>query len=133
MGQVNVYDALQVSVVVDNIFITGFADGSMVECSKDEDNFSAKVSAQGDVGIAKTNNKLGTIKVNLAQTSPSVTFLNSLANSGKIFPIWVNSNSDVKEKIGGTKAMVKKPADASFSGEIESREYEIQVFDYTVQ
>lgn len=132
MGNTYTYDAALSTVTVDSRFLTGFAEGSFVEFSKDEDNFSAKVSAQGDVGIAKRNNTLGTVTVTLAQTSPDVTFLNNLANTGKIVPVWVQTGGDAKEKAGGTKAMVKKPADGTLSDEIEDREFEIQVFDYTV-
>lgn len=126
------YDAALVTLVVDGRFITGFAEGSMVEAEKDEDNFEAKVSAQGDVGVAKRNNSLGTITVTLMQGSPDVLYLNSLANSGKEFATWAQSNGENAEKVGGTRAMVKKPADIAFSDEIEDREFEIQVFDYTV-
>lgn len=124
------YDASETTVTVDGRFLTGFAEGTFVEFSKDEDNFKVKVSAQGDVGVAKNNNKLGTIKVTLAQTSPDVSFLNKLANTGKMVPVWVQSSGDNKEKVGGTKAMVKKPADGKMSDEIEDREFEFQVMDY---
>jgi hypothetical protein len=126
---VNTYDAKAVTVTLDGRYLTGFAEGSMVECEKDEDNFSTKVSAQGDVGIAITNNTLGTITITLAQTSPEVAYLNMLANTRRIVPIWVQNGT---EKAGGTRAMVKKPANVNLSDEIEDREFEVQVFDYSV-
>lgn len=126
---INTYDAKAVTVTLDGRYLTGFAEGSMVECEKDEDNFSTKVSAQGDVGIAITNNALGTITITLAQTSPEVAYLNMLANTRRIVPIWVQNGA---EKAGGTKAMVKKPANVNLSDEIEDREFEVQVFDYSV-
>jgi hypothetical protein len=133
MSNTYTYDAMQSTVVVDGRFITGFQEGSFVEWSKDEDNFSAKVSAQGDVGVAKRNNTLGTITLTLAQTSPDVAYLKKLANTGQMFPIWAQTGGDTLEKIGGTKAMVKKSPDGTLSDEIEDRQFEIQVFDYTDQ
>jgi UTP-glucose-1-phosphate uridylyltransferase len=133
MAEVRTYDASNVTVTVDGQFITGFAEGSFVECEKDESNFDVKVSAQGDVSVAKRNNTLGTITITLSQTSPSVNFLDSLAKSGKMFPVSVISNNDVKEKVYGTQAMVEKPANKTFSDEVEDREYTIKVFDYTVE
>ncbi|KZN96163.1 hypothetical protein AZI98_08855 [Aeribacillus pallidus] len=133
MPEIRTYDATNVTVTVDGKFITGFAEGSFVECEKDETNFDVKVSAQGDVSIAKRNNTLGTITITLSQTSPSVSFLDSLANSGKMFPISVISNNEVKEKVYGTKAMVEKPANKTFSDEAEDREFTIKVFDYKVE
>jgi UTP-glucose-1-phosphate uridylyltransferase len=133
MAEVRTYDASNVTVTVKGQFITGFAEGSFVECEKDETNFDVKVSAQGDVSVAKRNNTLGTITITLSQTSPSVNFLDSLANSGEIFPVSVISNNEVKEKVYGTKAMVEKPANKTFSDEVEDREFTIKVFDYTVE
>jgi hypothetical protein len=122
------YDSNEVNVIVGGRYITGMAEGTFVEGSKDENNVNATVGAKGDIGISKVNNTLGTITLTLQQTSPDIGYLDSLANKRSIVPIQVIAPN---EKFGGTKAMVLKPSDASFSDEIEDREYEIQVFDYT--
>lgn len=127
----NVYDPKNVSVVIDNVFVTGFAEGSMVSAAKDEENFQTKVSAKGEVSVAKTNNPLGTLTVTLSADSPHLKRLTSLANSGKMVSAWVNQSAPIKERKGGSKAMVKKPADAEYSDEVGDREFELQVFDYT--
>ncbi|MCY9758974.1 DUF3277 family protein [Paenibacillus alvei] len=127
------YDAMDVTVMVDETFITGFADGSMVEGEKDEENFSASVGAQGDVVVSEVNNPLGTITITLQQTSPAVSFLNKLANTKKEVSVWVIYNGTPKEKFGGSRARIKKPATSSYSNEAEDREFELQVFDYTVE
>lgn len=127
---VRTVDSRDTSVVIDGQFITGFAEGSYVEWEKDEDNFSAKVDAFGDVGVAITNNTLGTITITLSQTSPSLALIKRLANSRKKFPVWVTTPD---EKVGGTEAMIKQTPSGGLSDEIEDREFEIQVFDYTDQ
>ncbi|MCY8932504.1 phage structural protein [Bacillus atrophaeus] len=124
-----VYDANEVNTNIDGKIVTGYSEGTMVSCAKDEEKFSTKVSAKGDVSVATKNNPLGTITLTLSMGSPFVPYLNKLANTAQAFPIWVTGG---QEKIGGTEAMVKKPADAEFSDEIGDREFEIQVFDYTV-
>ncbi|WP_339187469.1 DUF3277 domain-containing protein [Bacillus sp. FSL M8-0025] len=124
-----VYDANEVNTNIDGKIVTGYSEGTMVSCSKDEEKFSTKVSAKGDVSVATKNNPLGTITLTLSMGSPFVPYLNKMANTAQRFPIWVTGG---QEKIGGTEAMVKKPADAEFSDEIGDREFEIQVFDYTV-
>lgn len=125
------YDAKSVSVIVDGVYITGFAEGSFVEAEKMEDTFQTSVGAQGDVGISEVNNPIGTITVTLQQTSPSVAYLNRLAASKRIVPVWVISNNTPREKIGGTQARVLRPAQSTFSNAIESRAFQFQVFDYT--
>ncbi|MEC1661040.1 phage structural protein [Bacillus mojavensis] len=124
-----VYDANEVNTNIEGKIVTGYSEGTMVSCAKDEEKFSTKVSAKGDVSVATKNNPLGTITLTLSMGSPFVPYLNKLANTAQTFPIWVTGG---QEKIGGTEAMVKKPADAEFSDEIGDREFEIQVFDYTV-
>lgn len=133
MPNIATYDAKEVSVIVGGINITGFAEDTIVKASKKENNSSESVSAQGDVGVAITNNTLGEITIPLNQTSPSIAYLNNLANTNKIVDVWVKSNNDVKETVGGTKARVVKPADVEFSSKISNREFKFSVYDYTVK
>lgn len=125
------YDAKNVTVIVDAVYITGFAEGSFVECEKAEDTFQTSVGAQGDVGISEVNNPLGTITLTLQQTSPSISYLDRLAASKQLVPVWVVSNNEPKEKTGGTMARVLRPASRAYSNSIESRSFQFQVFDYT--
>lgn len=125
------YDAKNVTVIVDGVYITGFSEGSFIECEKAEDTFQTSVGAQGDVGISEVNNPIGNITITLQQTSPSVTYLNRLASSKRIVSVWVISNNTPREKIGGTQARVLRPAQSTFSNSIESRAFQLQVFDYT--
>ena len=127
------YDASEVTISIDGRFMVDHGEGDFVSWEKDEDNFDAKVSANGTVGIAKRNNNLGTITYKPMQGSPEVNYLNKLANTGKQFSIWVNSGGDNPEIVGGTQAMVLKPADGSLEDEASDREFEIKVFDYTVK
>lgn len=133
MPNIATYDAKEVSVIVGGINITGFAEDTIVKASKKENNSSESVSAQGDVGVAITNNTLGEVTVPLNQTSPSIAYLNNLANTNKIVDVWVKSNNDVKETVGGTKARVVKPADVEFGSKISNREFTFSVYDYTVK
>ncbi|MFG3612376.1 phage structural protein [Rummeliibacillus stabekisii] len=130
---IKTYDARKVNVDVGGISLTGFGEDTMVECSQDDDTMSAKNDAKGNVGITINNKTMGTIKVTLMQTSPSVNYLDKLAKSRKIFPIWVTSKNEIKEVVGGTKAFVTKPADKSFGAEVDERQFEIRVTDYTVE
>lgn len=126
------YDAKDVSVIVNGIYLTGFADGTFVSYSKDEEQFSTTVGALGDVARAKVNNPLGTITVTLQQTSPQVAMLNNLAMSGKLVEARVIHKGSNTQKVGGTQCFVKKPADGEFSNEVSNREFEIAVLDYSI-
>ncbi|MED4977222.1 DUF3277 domain-containing protein [Weizmannia sp. FSL K6-0777] len=126
------YDPNLVTVTVAGRFITGFAEGTMVECEKDEDKFSTKVSAKGEVSLVVKNNPLGTITLTLAQDSPSLAYIIQMAKATTPFPVWVSyKNGPISEKAGGTKAVIKKSPKKTFSDDIEERSVEIQVLDYT--
>lgn len=122
------YDPNDVSVIVASVYLTGFGD-DVVTVSKDEDNFTVSVGAQGDVVRSKVNNPLGTITVTLQATSPQVPYLNSLANSGRAVPVSVIYSGDPKEISTSTEAYVKKPADREYGKEAGTREFEFQCMD----
>lgn len=122
------FDASLVTVVVGTRYLTGFDEGDMVSWSKDEDNFDTKIDAQGFTSVAVRNNTLGTINIPLSQESPDLQYMKQLANSNTEFPIWVTSP---KEKVGGATARIKKTPDGTLGDEINGREFEIQVFDFT--
>lgn len=127
------YDAKDVSVIVGGVYLTGFAEGTFVSYEKTEDNFALSVGSMGDVARAKVNNPLGTITVTLQQTSPQVQYLNNLAKSGKIVETRVIHKGSNTEKVGGTQCFVLKEAAGEFSNEISSREFTIQIMDFSVE
>lgn len=131
MADARNYDANDCVITVGGVYITGLGE-DMVSCEKDEDNFTTNVGAQGDVVINRSNNQLGTITVTVQGTSPQKDYLLGLARSGAMFDIWV-INKSINEKVGGSKAMIKKPPTLEQGAELADREFEIQVFDYSVE
>lgn len=129
--EVRTYNPKDCVVTVGGVYITGLGE-DMVSCEKDEDNFSAAVGAQGDVVVNQSNNQLGTITVTVQGTSPQKAYLMGLTKTGELFDIWV-INKSINEKVGGSKAMMKKPPTLEQGTELADREFEIQVFDYTVE
>ncbi|WP_346235731.1 DUF3277 domain-containing protein [Lysinibacillus telephonicus] len=128
-----VYDARKVVTTVGGVFITGYGDSTMVKASKDNDSAEVSTDAQGNPIIAKNGDSLGTIEITLNGTSPSINYLDRLATTGEVVPVWVNSNNEVKEVAGGTQAIVLKPADKEFGKGAGNRVYTIKVTDYTVK
>ncbi|TVX91762.1 phage structural protein [Paenibacillus agilis] len=125
------YDAKSVNVIINGTYITGFGENTFVSCEKDEEQAVAHVGARGEVALAHKNNPLGSVKLTLMSTSPQIGMLTRLARDKKVFTIWVVSHNQPRERIGGTKAVIKKLPAAAFAAELEDREFEIQVLDYT--
>ncbi len=123
------YDPRLVTVIIDGIFITGFAEGSFVECEKDEENYSTYVGAQGEVSRARNANPIGTITLTTKSTSPSNGYLSGKARSKDMFPVQViDGNGNFKA--GGNECWIEKPASWEGSDEISEREWVIKVADY---
>lgn len=131
MATISNYNAKDCVITVDGVYITGLAE-DMVSCEKDEDNATAVVGALGDVVINEQNNDLGTITITVLGTCPQKAHLINLARSKAIFPIWV-TNKTIGERVGGTKAFMKKTPNFEQGMELADREFEIQVCDYTVE
>lgn len=131
MANITQYDAKDCVVTVGGVYITGLGE-DMVSGEKDEESISTVVGAQGDVVVNRVNNDLGTITLTVQGTSPQKSYLTGLAKTCEMFDVWV-INKTINEKFGGTKAMMKKLPTLENGAELSDREYEIQVFDYTVE
>lgn len=130
---VRTYDPKQVKVIVGGVPMSGFADGTFVNVSRSNDSFSKISGADGEVSRAKSNDKSGELTLTLAQTSPSNDVLSGFSNLDEqtgegIFPVAVK---DLKGRSTYVSAFgwVRKPADAGFGKEIDSREWNIDLAD----
>lgn len=130
-GNITQYNAKDVVVTVGGVYITGMGE-DMVNGEKDEDNVNTAVGAQGDVVVNEINNDLGTITLTLQGTSPQLPYLKKLAKTKQIVDVWV-TNKSLGEKMGGSKAIIKKTPSLEYGAELADREIEMQVFDYTVE
>lgn len=130
MANITQYNAKDCVITVNNTYITGLGE-DMVSGEKDEENISTQVGAQGDVVVNEVNNDLGTITLTVQGTSPQKKFLLDLCKTKEMFSIWVN-NKSIGERMGGSKAMMKKTPTLEQGAELTDREFEMQVFDFQV-
>lgn len=129
---VGTYDSSKVILTVDNIHITGLADGTFISFEADSDGFSYSVGASpGDVVISESNDEVRSATITLQATSPYVKVLDKIAKSKRMVPIYAMNNNEPKEKSGGSMARIQRPAARSYGKEAENREYNVVVFDYT--
>ena len=129
------YDIDKVNLIVDGQIITGLAEGSVISVEKLADNFTEHVGVKGEVTTSETNNNTAEITVILKNTSPSVSFLNGLANrkgQNAIIDASIVDLNDNGVSGGGAECRVRKPADMDFSNEETEREFVIFVSDYVL-
>ncbi len=61
MNEVKTYNPKDVTVIYDGMVITGFAEDSMVQAEKNEDNMIPHVGVLGEVSVAINADNTGTV------------------------------------------------------------------------
>lgn len=127
------YDPKKVSVIIDGHIITGYMDGTFVNCAKNADNIVPHIGADGDVTYTENADNTGTITVTIKQNSASMSKVIELANSKREFPARViDSNAGGAIRAGGTQCRILKTPDIGRAAEISGVEVQIYVADYSV-
>jgi hypothetical protein len=116
--------------------ITGFAEGSVLTIERTEDMFSEKVGVSGEVARSKSNNRSGTVKITLMQTSPDNDFLSTMAVLDEVGNAGVGELM-IKDVLGtslymSSQAYLKKIASAEYGKEVNSREWNFFCADLNI-
>lgn len=126
----NTYAPEEVQVIINGVRVTGFTDGTYVTVSRLEDTFGdPMVGSDGEATRVKNANKAGNITLTLKQSSQFNNLLSAFQitdeESGKgTFAIMVKDSEGFSNYSCAT-AYVKKQPDASFSNDLEDREWGI--------
>ena len=127
-----VYDPKKVTVIYDGMVITGFADDSMIEAEKNEDNIMPHVGVLGEVSVAINADNTGTVTLSLASTSPFIKILAEKARANTVAPLSIVDMNENGVNVGGTEAMIIKSPNVTIGKEVESQEVQFFVADYTI-
>lgn len=130
--RVQTYDPKKVMVIWGGVVLTGYAEGSIVNCEKNEESSNAKVGALGEVTQMINSDNTGTITVSLSNNSPSLGMLTSDAQAHSIKPIQVIDMNTEALNAGGSEAWVIKTPDLNKAKTTEDVDIEIYVADYSV-
>lgn len=121
------YDPINVIANVDGRDVSGYATGTFVEAERAVDAFTTVSGSDGEVTRVKSQNRIGTIKFTLQQSSPlndyfaSLAAADELSNSG-VVPVLVTDKNG-STLIQAAKAWVKKKPNATFADAAENREW----------
>src|SRR5690554_3443719 len=132
MNMATVYDTKKVTVIYDGMVITGFADDSMIEAEKNEDNITPHVSVLGEVSLAINDDNTGTVTISLANISSFIKILAEKARANTVAPLSIIDMNENGVNIGGTEAVIIKPPNVTIGKEVESQEVQFFVADYTI-
>lgn len=129
---VRTFDPNKVTLIFDGQVITGFADDTLVQAEKNEDNVTPYVGVKGEVSRAINANKTGTITISLATTSPFIRILSQKATVDTIAPISMIDMNDDGINIGGTESWITKAPNINLGKEVDAVEVQFFVADYKV-
>ena len=126
-----VYNFKKVTTIVNGFIVTGYMDGEPISVSKNEDDISTHVGADGEVTWSESADETGTITINLKQTSAVLPNFIALRKSQKPFPINISDSNTRAYKTGGTEARIVKMSDRTFGTEVQGVEIQINVAKLT--
>lgn len=123
---IKTYDPSNVQVILGGVPMTGFADGTFVNISFDEDQYTKTVGADGEVSRSKSNNNTATVALTLKQTSSSNDALSALymadrLNNAGAVPFMVKEIGTGRTLCFAQAAWVQKLPDVGYSKDVEDR------------
>lgn len=121
------YDFKKVSVIVNKIIITGYMDGEPISVTKNEDDVSPHVGADGEVTYAESADETGTITLTLKQSSAVMPQLTALRKAKTLFPISIVDSNTRGVKHSGAEARIMKMPERSYGTEVQGVEIQIHV------
>lgn len=122
---VSTFDPKSVVITIGGIPISGYADGTFLEITADNQQFSKVVGADGYTTRVKSNNYGGVMTLTLAQTSPSNDYLSGIlhldrASNTGVVPILIKDLSGTTVIFSAT-AWIQQFPDVSFGNEMNNR------------
>ncbi len=130
MPGIRTYNAARVVVIYNGFNITGFADGTFINITMQNDGITTQVGADGELARAVNADRRCTVTVTLQQTSPANDFLSTmfavdaLNCGGRIGPILVQYLCGYT-LFAASEGWIFKPADIEFGKEVTTRAWAI--------
>lgn len=130
---VRTYDPKSVIVSIGGIPVSGYADGTFLEITADDQQFSKVVGADGYTTRVKSNNYGGVLTLTLSQSSPSNDILSALLNLDRVsnagvVPILIKDLSGTS-LIFSAAGWIQQFPDLSFGNEINDRAWTFDLSD----
>jgi hypothetical protein len=127
------YDAGRVVITFGPHVLTGYADGTFVKASRDNDTFTKRTGADGFGTRTRMRSRAGSIELTLEQTSPSNDYLAGVAISDELLGNGVMP-AVVKDLNGTTlssaaEAWIRKPSDIEGAKEAGTRTWILDTCD----
>jgi len=126
------YSFLDTTLLVQGVEIEGYDEGDdVIQLARLNDSGTHKIGADGEMTVAISADRSGTITFRVMQTSDSNAFLSGLINAqenGAFVPVFVQFKDIRGNFLGsGTQGYITKPADNAYGTNPNAREWVITV------
>lgn len=133
---VSTFDPKSVVVSIGGIPISGYADGTFLEVTADNQQFTKVVGADGFTTRVKSNNYGGVMTLTIAQTSPSNDALSAILNADRlanagVVPILIKDLSGTTIIFSATGWIQQFP-DVSFGNEMNNRAWVLDLAEIDI-
>lgn len=135
---IRTYDPALVVATWLGIPISGYADGTFIECERQTDTYSSQAGSGGEVARVRSRDRRGTITFTLMQSSPVNDLLSAALKSDELLGNGVGpfmcKDLNGTTLVMGSNAWGKKPPKVEFGKELGTRVWtlECEVLNETV-
>jgi len=125
------YDPNKVSIYIDGQPVEGFADGTFISISRNNQTWTVASGASGETARSKSNDKSGTVELTLMQTSAFNNVLSGKlladegdTNAGKFLFTLVDTNGNTD--LIADQMWVQQPPTVEFGKELGERVWTLE-------
>jgi hypothetical protein len=127
------YDFVALIITFRGVVLGGFADDSLMKITRNEETWRLKVGTTGEAARARNRNRSGSIELSLLQSASENDLLSQILAQDELDGTGIGP-AMVRDLLGttlvhGDGCFLEKPADSSYSKEIETRPWKIIVPD----
>lgn len=122
-NQVGTYKVKSLICVIGGVIVDGWADNDYITVKYDQPRTQTREGADGGVGIAVTESRLGTIEITLLQTSTVNDALTALfSDASRRYPFTLSDGSG-SSVFTSSDAWIQDTPEANFGTDIKDRRW----------
>jgi hypothetical protein len=135
------YDPYKVAITINGQIVEGYADGTFISVSRNNQTWTVQSGASGEAARSKSNDRTGTVELTLMQTSAFNDVLSGLffadetgtLNAGKFLFTLTDQNGSTL--LGADQMWVQQPPTVEYGKELGDRVWTLEtgnLFFYNV-
>lgn len=118
------YDPQKTQVILGAAPVSGFADGTFISIEQDDESFTLRKGADGEVARARQSARSATLTLTLMSTSTFNAILSAFHATDVIFPVLVKEGASI---VAAGEAWIEMPAAFERGTDVGDAEWTIRI------